>query len=73
MIYLSWYWMPDVFEEYFAKFGKKTSDYYQLKRLDPSYQIFFGKDDIKKSLLMSELEKMLEKYELGSSKTFESF
>ena len=32
----SWYWMPDVFERYFRLFGKKVSDYYQLKRLDPS-------------------------------------
>jgi phytoene desaturase len=22
----SWYWMPDVFERYFAEFGKKPSD-----------------------------------------------
>ena len=31
----SWYWMPDVFERYFAEFGKKPSDYYKLVRLDP--------------------------------------
>ena len=37
----SWYWMPDVFESYFARFGKKVSDYYQLKRLDPSYRVYF--------------------------------
>nr|GFD01624.1 hypothetical protein [Tanacetum cinerariifolium] len=34
----SWYWMPDVFEQYFAKFGKTVADYYELVRLDPSYQ-----------------------------------
>ena len=28
----SWYWMPDVFEQYFQTFGKKVSDYYQLER-----------------------------------------
>ena len=42
----SWYWMPEVFDEYFALFEKKTSDYYQLKRLDPSYSIYFGKEDL---------------------------
>ncbi|MDQ3534683.1 MAG: FAD-dependent oxidoreductase, partial [Bacteroidota bacterium] len=41
----SWYWMPDVFERYFQKYNKKPSEYYKLKRLDPSYQIIFGKDD----------------------------
>jgi phytoene desaturase len=38
----SWYWMPDVFDDYFARFEKKTSDYYKLVRLDPSYKVIFG-------------------------------
>jgi phytoene desaturase len=38
----SWYWMPDVFDSYFGHFGKKPSDYYTLKRLDPSYTVIFG-------------------------------
>ena len=38
----SWYWMPDVFDAYFAAFGKKTADYYELRRLDPSYSVVFG-------------------------------
>jgi len=42
----SWYWMPDVFEKYFAQFGKKPSDYYNLERLSPSYRIIYGKDDV---------------------------
>lgn len=38
----SWYWMPDVFERFFAQFGKKVSDYYQLVRLDPSYRVYWS-------------------------------
>lgn len=41
----SWYWMPDVFESYFSRFGKKVSDYYTLDRLDPSYRVYWGKND----------------------------
>ena len=37
----SWYWMPDIFDDYFADFGRKTSDFYALDRLDPGYQIVF--------------------------------
>lgn len=37
----SFYWMPDVFERYFAEFGKTVSDYYPLRRLDPSYRIYW--------------------------------
>ena len=42
----SWYLMPDVFERYFALFGKKPEDFYQLQRLDPNYRIFFGNEKI---------------------------
>ncbi len=42
----SWYWMPDIFEDFFAAFNKRPEDYYQLVRLDPGFQMIFGKDDI---------------------------
>ena len=32
----SWYWMPDVFERFFKDFGKKTSNYYKIDKLDPA-------------------------------------
>jgi phytoene desaturase len=38
----SWYLMPDVYERFFAEFGKKPSDFFTLKKLDPSYRIHFG-------------------------------
>jgi phytoene desaturase len=41
----SWYWMPDVFEKYFGLFGKSPADFYSLTRLDPSYRVFFSKQD----------------------------
>jgi len=70
----SWYWMPDVFDEYFALFGKKTSDYYDLKRLDPSYKVVFGENQIMDvPAQMQELEAMFERYEPGSSKNLRKF
>ena len=42
----SWYWMPDIFEKFFGEFNKQTNDYYELLRLDPGFQIIFGKDDV---------------------------
>jgi len=36
----SWYLMPDVFEEWFAAFGHKPTDFYKLQSLEPSYRIF---------------------------------
>jgi len=39
----SWYWMPGVFEKFFSDFGHKVSDFYELKLLDPSFEIVYGK------------------------------
>ncbi|MFV8343106.1 phytoene desaturase family protein [Flavobacterium sp. XS2P39] len=41
----SWYWMPDVFDRFFADFNKKTSDYYELVKLSPAYRVYYGVDD----------------------------
>ncbi len=41
----SWYWMPDTFEQFFAHFNKKPSDYYNLVQLDPGFQMVFGPND----------------------------
>ena len=41
----SWYWMPDVFDRFFADFDKKTSDYYELIKLSPAYRVYYGIND----------------------------
>jgi len=70
----SWYWMPDVFEAFFALFGKKVSDYYALKRLDPSYSIWYGTDDrVDIPANMVELEAVFERYEPGSTPKLRKF
>ncbi len=70
----SWYWMPDVFEAYFNRFGKSAADYYHLVRLDPSYRVFFGKNDIMDVPAdMQALEAMFEEYEPGSSVKLRKF
>ena len=70
----SWYWMPDVFESFFGKFGKSASDYYDLKRLDPSYAVFFGKDDVVEiPANLDELNQLFEELEPGSSAKLTKF
>lgn len=63
----SWYWMPDVFESYFNKFGKKVADYYTLQRLDPSYRIYWpdGATDVPADF--EQLQAVFEQLEPGSS------
>lgn len=70
----SWYWMPDVFERYFAAFGKKPSDYYTLERLSPSYRIYYSKDDVLDIPASIEgLCAMFDQLEPGSSKNLLKF
>lgn len=70
----SWYWMPDVFERFFADFGKKPSDYYILDKLSPGYEVYFGKDDsFKISDRLEEIYQLFEEEEKGSSKHLKSF
>lgn len=70
----SWYWMPEVFEDFFQRFGKSTADYYELLRLDPSYIVYFGKgEEMEVPAKMEELYAMFESYEPGSSAKLKQF
>lgn len=70
----SWYWMPDVFEHFFQQFGKSASDYYQLKRLDPSYKIVYSHgDELNVPAGVEALTAMFEKLEPGSGKKLAAF
>jgi len=70
----SWYWMPDVFEAYFNLFGKSTSDFYELTRLDPSYRVFFdSKETMDLPADREGLNKLFESLEPGSSKNLNKF
>jgi phytoene desaturase len=70
----SWYWMPGVFEQYFAKFGKRVADYYELVRLDPSYQVIFeGDDAVDIPASMPELRQLFESLEPGSAARLDEF
>ncbi|NJB71744.1 phytoene desaturase [Saonia flava] len=70
----TWYWMPDVFERFFNDFGKKPSDYYQLEKLSPAYEVVF--DTLKSIVIpdnLSEICEVFEKEEKGSSKYLMEF
>jgi len=70
----SWYWMPDVFDDYFAHFGKKVSDYYDLLRLDPSYAVVYGEKDVLDIPAdLGEFKKMLEGIEPGAGAQLDKF
>ncbi|MDF4221813.1 phytoene desaturase family protein [Maribacter sp. M208] len=69
----SWYWMPDIFDKFFADFNKQTSDYYQLDKLSPAYKIFFSDDVITIGDSMDKICAEFERIEPGSSKALKKF
>lgn len=69
----SFYWMPDVFERFFACFGKKTSDYYTLTRLDPSYRIYWSDSYTDIPASYQALQQVFESLEPGSSAALDKY
>lgn len=70
----SWYWMPEVFEKFYADFGKKVSDFYELKRLSPSYRVYFkdkSYQDIPSDY--NDLKALFETWENGSGERLDKF
>jgi len=69
----SWYWMPDIFENFFQDFGKTTNDFYELERLDPGYQIYFKDKLLKVYADLDQLCETFEEIEKGSGKKLAKF
>lgn len=69
----SWYWMPDVFERFFQQFGKKVEDYYTLKRLSPSYRVYWSNEALDIPADYAALKALFEKLEPGSGDKLDRF
>ena len=70
----TWYWMPDVFEKFFADFGKKPSDYYALEKLNPAYEVYFDTlSSIEIPDNLTEILSIFEKEEKGSAVHLDQF
>ena len=42
----SWYMWPQAFQRFFSEFGEDASELLELKKLDPSYRVFFDDGDV---------------------------
>jgi phytoene desaturase len=70
----SWYWMPDVFEKFFADFGYTVANFYELKLLNPSFDVVFGENDtMSVPENFEQLCKLFESIEVGSAAQLEKF
>lgn len=70
----SWYWMPEVFERYFERFGHTVAQRYDLVRLDPSYQVIFSPADVwSVPAGVPALKELFESIEPGAGASLERF
>lgn len=67
----SWYWMPDVFERWFADFGEPVP--YALHRLDPGYQVIFAEGTFSVPADPVELGRRFEALEPGAGAKLAEF
>ena len=69
----SWYWMPDVFESFFNRYGAEVQEELDLRRLDPSYQIFFNDGPIDIPADFEAQQALFESIEPGAGARLEAF
>jgi phytoene desaturase len=71
----SWYLMPEVFERYFGLLGEDVNDLLTLKKLDPSYRIFFPDDGdvIDISPDVDKMAEYFESLEVGAGDNFREY
>ncbi|MCX8524984.1 phytoene desaturase family protein [Chryseobacterium formosus] len=69
----SWYWMPDIIEDFFNDFWKTSSDYYELVSLNPQFEMVFSDGVMAVPQDYSEMRDLFENIEKGSAKKLDEF
>jgi len=69
----SWYWMPDVFENFFKRFEKNLYDYVNLVKLNPGFQIIYNNETIQIPEKFEDLVLLFEEIEKGAGNKLIAF
>lgn len=69
----SWYWMPDIIENFFQDFNKKSSDYYELVGLNPQFEMVFSDGLMAIPESYEEMKNLFETTENGAGKRLDDF
>ncbi|MES2654813.1 MAG: phytoene desaturase family protein [Bacteroidota bacterium] len=69
----SWYWMPDIIEDFFGDFGYKTSDFFELISLNPQFEMIFKEDKMSIPQSYQELKQLFENIESGAGNKLDEF
>lgn len=69
----SWYWMPDIIENFFGDFGRSTSDFFELIPLDPQFEMVFSDGITAIPADDEEMKKLFEEMEPGAGEKLDAF
>ncbi len=69
----SWYWMPDVMEDFFMDFNFKASDFFELISLNPQFEMIFSDEKIAVPENYQEFKMLFEKTEKGAGNKLDKF
>lgn len=70
----SWYWMPELVDGLFEDLGEKRSDYFDLRRLDPAYQVLWNdQTSTKIPANKQDLLALFDSFETNGGKKLERF
>jgi len=69
----SWYWMPDVIQDFFEDFGYATSSFFELISLNPQFEMIFSDEKIDVPENFEALKATFEKIEKGAGFQLEKF
>ncbi len=69
----SWYWMPDIMEDFFTDFGYKTSDFFDLISLNPQFEMIFSDEKMNIPENFEDLKVLFETIEKGAGVQLEKF
>ncbi|WDF70034.1 oleate hydratase [Sphingobacterium oryzagri] len=69
----SWYWMPDVLEEFFADFGHTVAEFYKLTALNPQFEMVFEKNTVDVPANTAAMRALFEDIEPGAGVKFDRF
>lgn len=69
----SWYWMPDIIEQFFQDFHEKREEYFELKALNPQFEIIFSNQKIQVPEKLEDLKICFENLEKGAGNALGAF
>jgi phytoene desaturase len=69
----SWYWMPDIMDNFFADFNYKTTDFFELVSLNPQFEMIFSEEKMNIPESFEDLKALFEKTEKGAGIQLEKF